>query len=88
MRILTYSDQLDFKSRIKCANFGLQGSVIDKILAVLESHRKYANVGLLESVIEGEKMHFQRTFSTGKKVIKSRRKFPNFCLKGSDIDGI
>ena len=104
MRILTYSDQLDMKSRIKCANFGLQesviemllvgskshrkcanfglqGSVIDKILAGLKSRRKYANFGLLESVIEGKKMHFQRKFSTGKKVIKSHRKFPNFCLK-------
>ena len=52
------------KSSPKCPNFGLQGSVIDGLLAGLKSRRKYANSGIQGSFIdEDEKMHFQGMFS-------------------------
>ena len=58
---------MGLKSRRKCPNFGLQGSVIDVLLAGLKSLRTYPNYGLHGSVIDG--------LLAG---LKSRRKCANF----------
>ena len=95
MRILDYWNQLcsprghfqlvitRLKSRRKCPNFGLQGLVIDGLLAGLKSRRKYANFGLKWS--SGElKRHFQLVISRHKK----SQKLSEFCPTGISNYGI